>query len=345
MTTDHDAHEIHDARHPAASGHGLPYSAIEQAAARLRGEAVVTPLITNTELDLRTGARVFLKCENLQRTGSFKFRGAYNTIASLSDQERSAGIVAVSSGNHAQGVAEAARLFGIPATICMPKDAPAIKEARVRRSGAGVVHYDRYKDDRTAMGEALAREKGAAFVRPYDDYRVMAGQGTAGLEAAQALRDLGAEPDIGLVCCGGGGLCAGVSTAWRTAFPGMAILAVEPAGFDDTKRSLDAGERLENPVGQRSICDAILTERPGALTFPVNVANGVKGLAVSDADVLAAMAFAFHELKMVVEPGGAVCLAALLAGHLDVTGKTVVAVLSGGNVDGAMMERALATVA
>ncbi|MGD1885558.1 MAG: threonine/serine dehydratase [Cohaesibacteraceae bacterium] len=323
----------------------LPLSAIEAASERLAGQAVATPLVSNGELDRRTGGQVLLKCENLQRTGSFKFRGAYNTIASLSESERARGIVAVSSGNHAQGVAEAARMFGVPATICMPGDAPAVKTARVRRSGAQIVPYNRQKDDRNAMAEALALEKDAIFVRPYDDYRVMAGQGTAGLEAAKALQSLDLTPDIGLVCCGGGGLCAGVSTAWRAAFPAMAIYAVEPDGFDDTKRSLQAGQRLENETGKRSICDAILTERPGALTFPVNVANGVEGLTVSDDEVLAAMAFAFHELKMVLEPGGAVCLAALLTGRLDVTGKTVVAVLSGGNVDSSMMDRALASVA
>ena len=193
----------------------------------------------------------------------------------------------------------------------------------MRRSGAGVVHYDRYKDDRTAMGEALAREKGAAFVRPYDDYRVMAGQGTAGLEAAQALRDLGAEPDIGLVCCGGGGLCAGVSTAWRTAFPGMAILAVEPAGFDDTKRSLDAGRTAGKP-GWTALD---LRCHPDGKARRADLSGecppmGSRGLRSAMRMCWPPWPFAFHELKMVVEPGGAVCLAALLAGHLDVTGKT-----------------------
>lgn len=323
----------------------ISLSDIEAARERIAGQAVCTPLMHSSHLDEVTGGRVFLKCENLQRTGSFKFRGAYNALSAMGGEQRARGIVAVSSGNHAQGVAEAARLFGVPATIFMPADAPVIKVERVKRSGAVIVPFDRHGDDRDALARARCEETGAVFVRPFDDPFVMAGQGTSGLESAEQLRAEGLSADIGLICCGGGGLCAGVSTAWRAAFPAMDIVAVEPDGFDDTKRSLQSGQRLANAPGGSSICDAILTEIPGALTFPVNLANGVNGLSVSDEDVLAAVAFAFKELKLVVEPGGAVCLAALLAGKIDVKDKIVLAVLSGGNVDPSMITRALNAVA
>lgn len=323
----------------------ISLSDIKAARERIAGQAVLTPLMRSSYLDELTGAQVFLKCENLQRTGSFKFRGAYNALSAMGAEQRARGIVAVSSGNHAQGVAEAARLFGVPATIFMPADAPSIKVERVKRSGAVIVPFDRHGDDRDALALARCEETGAVFVRPFDDPFVMAGQGTSGLESAEQLRAEGLSADLGLICCGGGGLCAGVSTAWRSAFPAMDIVAVEPDGFDDTKRSLQSGQRLANTPGDTSICDAILTEMPGALTFPVNLANGVSGLAVSDDDVLAAVAFAFKELKLVVEPGGAVCLAALLAGKIDVKNKIVLAVLSGGNADPSMIARALKAVA
>lgn len=319
----------------------ISLSDIEAARERIAGEAVRTPLMSSAYLNSVTGGRIFLKCENLQRTGSFKFRGAYNALSAMGAEQRARGIIAVSSGNHAQGVAEAARLFGAEATIFMPADAPAIKTDRVRRSGATIIPFDRHGDDRDVLAKKLCEETGAVFVRPFDDPLVMAGQGTSGLELVEQLQSEGLSADLGLICCGGGGLCAGVSTAWRSAFPAMDIYAVEPDDFDDTRRSLESGERLANPSGVTSICDAILTERPGALTFPVNLANGVRGLSVSDDEVLAAVAFAFRELKLVVEPGGAVCLAALLANKLDVNGKVVVALLSGGNADPSMIARAL----
>lgn len=319
----------------------LSLDAIKAAQNRIAGEAVVTPLINNAYLDEVVGGRVFLKCENLQRTGSFKFRGAYNAIASMSADERANGIVAVSSGNHAQGIAESARMFGVPATIIMPSSAPAIKTERVRRLGAKVVPYDRAVDDRDSFARNLVEETGAEFVRPYDDVRVMAGQGTVGLETVSQLGALGLSADIGLVCTGGGGLCAGVSTVWRDAFPAIDIFAVEPEGYDDTVRSLASGQREANMPGASSICDAILTDRPGELTFPINVANQVRGLAVSDDEVLDAVAFALRELKLVVEAGGAVSLAALLAGKIDLEGQVVLAVLSGGNADPAVLARAL----
>ncbi|MFK7791098.1 MAG: threonine/serine dehydratase, partial [Devosiaceae bacterium] len=242
---------------------------IKAAQARIADEAVYTPLLRNDHLDALVGGRVFLKCENFQRTGSFKFRGAYNALASMSADQRAKGIVAVSSGNHAQGVAEAARLFGVSATIVMPDDAPAMKADRVRRAGASVMPVDRFTEDRTAIARELAQETGAMFISPFDDYAVMAGQGTVGLETIEQMAALGAVPDIGLICCGGGGLCAGVSTVWCDAHSAMDIYAVEPEDFDDMKRSLESGVHQRNDDKARSICDAILTPTPGALTFPV----------------------------------------------------------------------------
>jgi threonine dehydratase len=314
---------------------------IEEARGRIAGQAVVTPLISNGILDELVGGRVFLKCETLQRTGSFKFRGAFNALAAMRKEERRHGIVAVSSGNHAQGIAQAAHLFGIPATIVMPSNAPAIKRERVERLGAMIVPYHRVRSDRDLIAQEIVERTGAAFVHPYDDVCVIAGQGTLGLEAVDQLNALGLEADIGLVCCGGGGLCAGVSTVWRDAFPKSTLYAVEPDAFDDTVRSLASGQRETNDPDASSICDAILTQSPGELTFPINMANQVRGLSVSDEEVLAAVAFAFRELKLVVEPGGAVCLAALLAGKVDVSGQVALAVLSGGNADPSMIARAL----
>ncbi|MEM6712108.1 MAG: threonine/serine dehydratase [Pseudomonadota bacterium] len=320
----------------------LSLSDIKDAQERIAPEAVRTPLHKSRHLDEVVGASVFLKCENLQRTGSFKFRGAYNAIAKMSDDDRARGILAVSSGNHAQGVAEAARLFGAKATIVMPEDAPTIKVDRVKRAGAEVVPYHRTREDRDEIAHAIAARTGAVFVHPYENPDVMAGQGTAGLETIHQLEEAGARPELGLICCGGGGLTAGVSTAWRHAFPDIEISAVEPELFDDTTRSLQAGERLAIEAGYTSICDAILTPMPGSATFPILQSNSVGGFTVSDQEVLRAMAFAFREMKMVVEPGGAVCLAAILSGRLNINGRTVVAVLSGGNTDPELVAQALA---
>ncbi|MEM1287322.1 MAG: threonine/serine dehydratase [Pseudomonadota bacterium] len=306
---------------------------IEDAAQRIAGQAYLTPLLSNAQLDAVTGAEVFLKCENLQRTGSFKFRGAYSALSAMDSGERRRGIVAVSSGNHAQGIAEACRLFDVPGTIIMPHDAPDIKKQRVRRSGADIVGYNRASEDRDEIALGLAEERGRAFVHPYENHWVMAGQGTAGLEITEQMADMSKSPQVALICCGGGGLCAGVSTALRHAYPAADIYAVEPMGFDDTARSLRSGRREANETNASSICDSILTKMPGERTFPINSANGVQGLVVSDDEVRAAMRFAYYELKLIVEPGGAVCLAALLSKKIDVSGKTVVAVLSGGNVD------------
>ncbi len=313
------------------------FADIEAAAARLAGWAVETPLLNSPALDRKLGGRVLLKAETLQRTGSFKFRGAYNRISLIPEAERGAGVVAYSSGNHAQGVAAAAALLGVPATIVMPADAPAIKVANTRGYGAEVVLYDRLTENREALGAALAAERGATLVRPYDDPGVIAGQGTCGLEIARQAAARGLEIDALLVCCGGGGLTAGCALALAQLSPNTQVYTVEPAGFDDTRRSLALGgaegARVVNDPAAQSFCDALLAPTPGELTFPINRRLLAGGFAVSDAEVRAAMGYAFQTLKLVLEPGGAVALAAVLAGRLETHGKTVALTLSGGNVD------------
>ncbi len=309
------------------------FADIEAAAARLAGWAVETPLLNSAALDRKLGGRILLKAETLQRSGSFKFRGAFNRISLIPEAERGAGVVAYSSGNHAQGVAAAAALLGVPATIVMPEDAPAIKIANTRGFGAEVVLYDRFTEDREALGEALAAERGATLVRPYDDAGVIAGQGTCGREIAGQAAARGVEIDALLVCCGGGGLTAGCALALAELSPRTRVYTVEPAGFDDTRRSLAEGTRVVNDPAARSFCDALLAPTPGELTFSINRRLLAGGFAVSDAEVRAAMAYAFATLKLVIEPGGAVALAAVLAGHLETRGKTVALILSGGNVD------------
>ncbi|MCR9255158.1 MAG: threonine/serine dehydratase [Alphaproteobacteria bacterium] len=317
-------------------------SDIIAAANRLAGHAVRTPLLNAPLLDDLVGTRVLVKPEMLQRTGSFKFRGAYNRISMIPEADREKGVIAFSSGNHAQGVACAARDFGIRATIVMPADAPHIKVENTRSYGADVRLYDRYRENRQAIGEALAAETGATLVKPYDDPGIIAGQGTVGLEIAEQAAELGMKPDIVLVCCGGGGLVSGTALALSEYLPHADVYSVEPAGFDDTARSLAAGERLENAPGAASICDALLASTPGELTFAL-ISRFLKGgLMVTDTEALDAMAVAFRYLKLVSEPGGAVALAALLAGRVDVRGKTVAVVMSGGNVDPARFREALA---
>jgi threonine dehydratase len=299
----------------------------------LRGVAVRTPLVNAAVLDERLSARVFLKAETLQRTGSFKFRGAYNKIASIAPGKRAAGVVAYSSGNHAQGVAAAARLLGMRATIVMPADAPATKRRRTEALGAEVVPYDRDRQDRAAIGEALAQERGATLVPPYDDPLVIAGQGTIGAEIVEDLRALGLAPEIVVVGASGGGLAAGVALGVAAQAPSADMYIVEPQGFDDTLRSFASGRRETNPQMSGTLCDALMSATPGELTFPITRALIGKGFTVSDDDVAAAVRYAFQELKLVVEPGGAVGLAVLLAGKLDVKGKVAATILSGGNVD------------
>jgi threonine dehydratase len=315
---------------------------VRAAAARLKGHAVRTPLLESPRLNEQTGARVLIKPECLQRTGSFKFRGAYNTLSGMDPSSRAKGVLAYSSGNHAQGVALAARMFGVPATIIMPEDAPEMKKQNTAEYGAEVVLYDRYNDSREELGERLQSERDLTLVKPYDQESVIAGQGTVGLEIAEQCAEIGVSPDLMVCPAGGGGLITGTSVSMKSVFPDIAIHPVEPAGFDDWARSLDAGERQGNDPAARSICDAIVTPMPGQITFPIGERLLSSGLSVTDEEVLAAMKVAFTELKLVVEPGGCVAFAALLSGRLDVGGRTVVCVLSGGNVDAAVFQRALA---
>jgi threonine dehydratase len=313
------------------------FADLEAAAARLRDVAVRTPLLESEALNEQAGARVLLKAECLQRTGSFKFRGAYNTIS----QTEAQAVVAYSSGNHAQGVAAAAKLLRKAATIVMPADAPAVKVENTRAYGAAVRLYERATESREAIGAEIAARTGAALIRPYDDPRVVAGQGTAGLELAAQARDRGAAPELALIPCGGGGLIAGCALALTQAFPDIAIYAVEPEGLDDTRRSLEAEERVANAPGASSICDALLLPTPGELTFAINRQLLAGGLAVSDDEVRGALAFAFRQLKLVLEPGGAVGLAAALSRKLPLEGRTAAVVLSGGNVDPALFAGAI----
>ncbi|RVU34855.1 threonine/serine dehydratase [Hwanghaeella grinnelliae] len=315
---------------------------VKKARQRIQGAAVRTPLLESILLNQRLGGRLLVKPECLQKTGSFKFRGAYNKLSSLTDAEKACGVVAYSSGNHAQGVAAAAQMLGIDATIVMPADAPAIKLANTRAYGANVITYDRFTENREEIGNAVAAEKGAVLVAPYDDPYVMAGQGTIGFEIAEQVAELGASPEAVLVNCGGGGLISGTALALSDAAPGLPVYAVEPALFDDTKRSLESGTREAVPADARSICDALLAPKPGRLTFALNKQLLAGGFGVSDDEVRDAMRVAFTELKLVVEPGGAVSLAAILSGKIDIKGKTLVAVVSGGNVDPAQFAQILA---
>jgi threonine dehydratase len=315
---------------------------IDAAARRLAGIAVRTPLINAPVLDALLGARVFLKAETLQRTGSFKFRGAYNKISSIPPQRRAAGVVAYSSGNHAQGVAAAARLLGMRATIVMPSDAPRLKRERTLALGAEVVAYDRDREDRAAIAEALVEERGATLVPPYDDPLIIAGQGTIGREIVEDLARLGLKPEIVVVGASGGGLAAGISLGVKARLPQAKFYTVEPEGFDDTLRSFASGKREANARMSGSICDSLMSNTPGALTFPITRELIGQGLIASDAEVAAAVRYAFEELKLVVEPGGAIGLAALLSGKLAVEGKVVVGILSGGNVDAELFAKLIA---
>ncbi|OYX31010.1 MAG: pyridoxal-5'-phosphate-dependent protein [Caulobacterales bacterium 32-69-10] len=314
---------------------------ILDAAERLATVAVRTPLLRSDALDAAAGGRVFVKAEALQRTGSFKIRGAYNRLCRLSKDELKTGVVAFSSGNHAQGVAEAARLLGCPAVIVMPADAPTVKMEATRAMGAEVVLYDRLTESREAISAAIAAERGAVVVPSFDDFHVIAGQGTVGLEAARQLEAIGESADVLLCPVSGGGLIAGISLAFERLSPKTQIHSVEPEGFDDHARSLAAGERLSNPPGANSISDALLAPMPGELTFAINRRRLASGLTASDDAALNALAFGFRHLKLVLEPGGALGLAALLSGRLDLGGRCVVVIASGGNVDAPLFSRAL----
>jgi threonine dehydratase len=308
-------------------------SAVHDALARISPYIVRTPMLRNAVLDQRTGGRVVIKPEVLQRTGSFKLRGATNALRKLSEGQRAAGVVAFSSGNHAQGIACAAAALGMPATIVMPSDAPAIKRDATAFWGATIIPYDRATEDREAIARDVAARTGAVLIPPYEHEDVIAGQGTAALELAADAAAAGLAMDALLVCTGGGGLVAGCALALSDVSPATAVYAVEPDGWDDTARSLAAGRRVANDLQGSKLCDALLTATPGALTFSINSRLLKGGLVVNDDEVRAAQAFAARQLKLVVEPGGAVALAALLARRIDAADKVVGVVLSGGNVE------------
>ena len=317
------------------------FADIEAAARRIAGKAVRTPLLNAPVLSERFGGQIFLKPECLQRTGSFKFRGATNAITALGEAAKR-GIVAGSSGNHAQGIAEAARLAGVRATIIMPSDAPEAKRARTQASGATIVPYDRVKQDREAIGMDIAERDGATFIHAYDNVDVIAGQGTVGLEIADDCASLGVTPDIVLVSCSGGGLTAGTVLAVTERYKNASIYSVEPEGFDDYRRSLEAGHIVANEKMSGSVCDALMSREPGRIGFAINKERLAGGLAVADQASLEAVGFAYEQLRLVVEPGGAVALAALLSGQVEAAGKSVIVVLSGGNIDDAVLHRGIA---
>ena len=306
---------------------------IEAAARRLENVAIRTPLLQSAELDEIAGGTVLLKPECFQTIGSFKIRGAYNLMSQLTSKQACNGVVAWSSGNHAQGVALAGKLLGIKTAIVMPDDAPKSKIERTRRLGAEVILYDRYSGDREAIAREVAAERGAEMVPSYDSEHIIAGQGTIGLEIVQQARDLDLLPDQVLIGCGGGGISAGSAVAIKALLPETSVYTVEPEEFDDTARSLRDGVRRKNKESARSICDALQPNTPGELPFEIHQKLGTTGLVVSDAEVKVAIRFAFLHLKIVVEPGGAVSLAAVLAEKIDCKNKTTAIVLTGGNID------------
>ena len=312
---------------------------IYAAEVRLRGHGRVTPLLNAPLLDAQAGRRIFLKAECLQKTGSFKYRGARSAISVLSNEARAKGVLAFSSGNHAQGVALSAKELGTNAVVVMPSNAPMLKIDNTRAYGGEVILYDRATDDRDAIGERLAQERGLVLIKPFDNADVIAGQGTVGLEIADQAKAIGIEHARVLVCCGGGGLTSGIALALAERAPSFTVRTVEPEGFEDVARSLAAGEIMHNEHLSGSICDAILTPAPGELTFPILKAHCDAGLAVSDIEAQCAMAIAFEHFKLVLEPGGAVALAAALF-KTEGTGD-VIAVASGGNVDAEVFEAAL----
>ncbi|ARE38858.1 Threonine dehydratase, catabolic [Rhodovulum sp. P5] len=319
----------------------MTIDAIEAAADRLKGRARRTPLLSSPFLDEIAGRRVLVKAECLQHTGSFKFRGGWSALSALPEAARAKGVIAYSSGNHAQGVARAAQTLGVPAVILMPSDAPSSKIDNTRAMGAEVVHYDRATGDRDAIGAALAAERGLTPVMPFDDPNVIAGQGTCGLEIAEQAAEAGIGGADVLIPCGGGGLTAGTALALEARAPRLRVRPVEPEGFDDTARSLASGRIERNEKTAGSVCDAILTPSPGKLTFPTIARLCGPGLVVSENDALRAMAAAFARLKIVVEPGGAVALAAALYHPAQFEGDAVIVIASGGNVEPALFAETL----
>ncbi len=324
-----------DLRTPGAAG-------VRDAAERIGRAAVRTPLLENAALNERTGGRILLKAETLQHGGSFKFRGAFNRLSCLTQDERRRGVLAWSSGNHGLGIALAARQFSAPAVIVMPSDAPKVKADQVRALGAKIIPYDRASEDREEIGRRIAAEHGLALAPSYDHPDVIEGQGTLALEAAEQAQAMGATIDGFVICCGGGGLASGCALILEEISPYTAIHIAEPEGYAETWASIEAGRRLKNDVTRKTICDAIATPTPGALTYPILRRRVASGAAVTEDEVLDAMAFAFKHLKLVVEPGGAAALAAVLGGKTPARGKTVAVTLSGGNVDPAVFQAALA---
>ncbi len=306
---------------------------IEAAANRLKGFAVRTPLIENQDLNDMVGGRLFIKAECLQRTGSFKFRGAYNRLSQLSESEKKAGVVAFSSGNHAQGVACAAKMLGIHAAIVMPSDAPAIKMENTRGYGAEVILYDRVRESREEIAKALTIERGCSLVPSYEDAYIMAGQGTVGLEIAEDLGHLGVTPDQVMINCGGGGLTSGSVTALKASYPDVDCYTVEPEGYDDASRSLASGVIEDADLSMKSACDALLSPQLGTIPFAVLRHFGVQGVSVSDAEAFDAMRVLARHTKLIGEPGGVVSIAAALTGKIEMRDKISVVIISGGNVD------------
>jgi threonine dehydratase len=314
---------------------------IEKAARRIEGFAVLTPVIESPKLNAISGGRVLIKAECLQRTGSFKFRGAWNMISKLDAKKAKGGVVAYSSGNHAQGVAAAAQIKGLPALIVMPADTPLIKQENTKSYGAEVVTYDRATQSREAIAARYVKERHAVMVPPFEHADIIAGQGTAGLELAVEASARGVALDGVLVCCSGGGLTAGVALAMEALQPQARVHSVEPAGFDDYARSLISGAIEKNPRLSGSICDALMSPSPGEMTFAINSRLLGEGLAVTDAEAAAAVRFAFEVLKLVLEPGGAVALAAVLSGKIETQGKAIGVIASGGNCDPDLYARIL----
>jgi threonine dehydratase len=317
---------------------------ITPATNRLSGNVRRTPLLSSPMLDEIAGRRVLVKPECLQHTGSFKYRGAWSAISALDDQTRARGILAFSSGNHAQGIAAVARAFGVPAVIIMPSDAPKAKIDGTRALGGEVVLYDRGSQSREEIGDQLSAERNLTLIKPFDDPQVIAGQASCGVEIAQQAADMGITQADVMVCCGGGGLTAGIALALEAHAPDMRVRPAEPEGYDDTTRSLAAGERLRNQQEAGGLCDAILTPMPGEITFPILSRLCGPGVVVSEEEALRAMALAFHHLKIVAEPGGAVALAAALFHPGQFETDTVICTVSGGNVDPAIFARALETL-
>ncbi len=317
---------------------------IRAAAKRLDGHARRTPLLSSPFLDEIAGRKVFIKPECLQHTGSFKFRGGWSALSAMDPDKRAKGVIAYSSGNHAQGVALAAMRHGTTAVIIMPSDAPQLKIENTKALGAEVVLFDRDTEDRDEIGARLAQDRNLTLVKPFDDPMVVAGQGTCGLEIAQDANALGIEDADVLVCCGGGGLTSGIALACEADAPTLRVRPVEPEGFDDVARSLRSGGIERNNQTSGNICDAIITQQPGDLTFPIMKRLCGPGLVINEQEALQAMAQAFLRLKLVAEPGGAAALAAALYRKDEIDGDAVIVTITGGNVDPAQFAQALDTL-